>query len=35
MTRKGVHPVLELNRTVYEKEITVAKDAIHVIESRL
>ncbi|MCK7582021.1 MAG: hypothetical protein MZV65_44720 [Chromatiales bacterium] len=35
MTWKGVHPVVELNRTVYEKGITVAKDAMQAVESRL
>jgi hypothetical protein len=35
MTWKGVHPVVELNRKVYEKGISVAKDAMLAIESRL
>mgnify|MGYP003526287070 FL=1 len=35
MTWKGVHPVVELNRTAYEKGITVAKDAMQAVESRL
>jgi hypothetical protein len=35
MTWKGVHPVVELSRTVYEKGITVAKDAMQAVESRL
>ena len=35
MTWKGVHPVVELNRTVYEKGITVAKGAMQAVESRL
>ncbi|MBL8424859.1 MAG: ISAzo13 family transposase, partial [Candidatus Accumulibacter phosphatis] len=29
------HPVVELSRTVYEKGITVAKDAMQAVESRL
>ena len=32
---KGVHPVVELSRTVYEKGVTVAKDAMQAVESRL
>ena len=35
MTWKGVHPVVELSRTVYEKGVTVAKDAMQAVESRL
>jgi hypothetical protein len=35
MTWKGVHPVVELNRKVYEKGITLTKDAMHAVESRL
>ena len=35
MTWKGVHPVVELSRTVYEKGISVAKDAMQAVESRL
>jgi len=35
MTWKGVHPVVELSHTVYEKGVTVAKDAMQAVESRL
>ncbi|MBK8115564.1 MAG: hypothetical protein IPK44_14080 [Candidatus Accumulibacter sp.] len=35
MTWKGVHPVVELSRTVYEKGVTVAKEAMLAVESRL
>ena len=35
MTWRGVHPVVELSRTVYEKGVTVAKDAMQAVESRL
>ena len=35
MTWKGVHPAVQLSRTAYEKGITVAKDAIQAVESRL
>jgi hypothetical protein len=35
MTWKGVHPVVELSRTVYEKGVTVAKEAMQAVESRL
>jgi len=35
MTWKGVHPVVELSRKVYEKGVTVAKDAMQAVESRL
>ncbi len=35
MTWKGGHPVVELSRTVYQEEVTVAKDAMQAVESRL
>ncbi len=35
MTWKGVHPVVELRRTVCEKGVTVAKEAMQAVESRL
>jgi hypothetical protein len=35
MTWKGVHPFVELSRTVYEKGVTVAKEAMQAVESRL
>ena len=35
MTSKGVHPLVELSRTVYEKGVAVAKDAMQAVESRL
>ena len=35
MTWKGLHPVVELSRTVYEKGISVARDAMGAVESRL
>jgi len=34
MTWKGVHPVVELSRTVYQKGITVVKAAMQSVESR-
>ena len=35
MTWKGLHPVVELSRTVYEKGISVAREAMEAVESRL
>ena len=35
MTWKGLHPVVKLSRTVYEKGISVARDAMEAVESRL
>ncbi|WP_287698079.1 hypothetical protein [Accumulibacter sp.] len=35
MTWKGVHPVVQLSRTAYEKGVTVAKDAMQAVASRL
>ena len=35
MTWKGVHPVVELSRTAYEKGVTVAKEAMQAVQSRL
>jgi hypothetical protein len=35
MTSRVVHPVVELNRRIYEKRITVDKDAMLAVESRL
>ncbi|MCM8614240.1 MAG: hypothetical protein NFW15_19225, partial [Candidatus Accumulibacter sp.] len=35
MTWKGVHPVVQLSRTAYEKGVTVATDAMQAVESRL
>ena len=34
-TWEGLHLVVELNRTVYEKGISLAKQAMQAIESRL
>ncbi|EXI92370.1 MAG: Rhodopirellula transposase [Candidatus Accumulibacter sp. BA-94] len=35
MTWKGIHPVVQLSRTAYEKGVTVAKVAMQAVESRL
>mgnify|MGYP001820215602 FL=1 len=35
MTWKGVHPVVELSRQVYEKGISLSKDAMQAVEARL
>ncbi|HRF12865.1 MAG TPA: hypothetical protein PLR37_12160 [Candidatus Accumulibacter phosphatis] len=35
LTRKGVHPVVELSHTVCAKGVTVAKDGMQAVESRL
>jgi hypothetical protein len=35
MTWKGLHPVVELSRKVYEKGITLGKAAMEVVEARL
>jgi Rhodopirellula transposase DDE domain len=35
MTWKGIHPVVELSRTVYQKGITLSKKAMQAIASRL
>jgi len=35
MTRKGVHPVVELTRKVYEKGISLSKEAMQAVEARL
>ena len=35
MTWKGVHPVVELSRTVYEKGVSLSKHAMQAVEARL
>ena len=35
MTWKGLHPVVELSRKVYQKGIALSKKAMQAIESRL
>lgn len=35
MTWKGLHPVVELSRTVYEKGVTLTKEAMRAVEARL
>ena len=35
MTWKGVHPVVELSRQVYEKGISLSKEAMQAVEARL
>jgi hypothetical protein len=35
MTWKGLHPVVELSRTAYEKGVTLTKEAMRVVEARL
>jgi hypothetical protein len=35
LTRKGVHPVVELSHTVCAKGVTVAKDGMQAVESGL
>lgn len=35
MTWKGIHPVVQLSRTAYEKGVTVAKETMRAVESRL
>jgi len=35
MTWKGLHPVVELSRTIYEKGVTLTKEAMRAVEARL
>ena len=35
MTWKGIHPVVELSRNVYEKGISLGKKAMKAVEARL
>ncbi len=35
MTWKGIHPVVKLSRKVYEKGISLSKEAMQDIEARL
>ena len=35
MTWKGLHPVVELSRTVYDKGVSVSKKAMQAVEARL
>src|SRR5262245_41886822 len=35
MTWKGMHPIVELNRTVYQKGVTLSKQAMRAVEDRL
>ncbi len=35
MTWKGIHPIVNLSRTVYQKRISLSKKAMRVVEARL
>ena len=35
MTWKGIHPIVELSRTLYTKGVTLSKDAMTTVEARL
>ena len=35
MTWKGIHPIVSLSNTVYDKGVSLAKDAMRIIEARL
>jgi hypothetical protein len=35
MTWKGVHPIVELSRTVYEKGVSLSKQAMWSVQARL
>jgi len=35
MTWKGIHPIVELSRKVYQKGVALSKQAMHAVESRL
>lgn len=35
MTWKGIHPVVQLSRTIYDKGVTLSKEAMKVVEARL
>jgi hypothetical protein len=35
MTWKGLHPIVKLSKSIYEKGISLAKKAMKAIESRL
>lgn len=35
MTGKGIHPVVELSRKVYQKGVSLSKEGMHDIEARL
>ena len=35
MTWKGLHPVLELSRKIYQKGVSLSKEAMHEVEARL
>ena len=35
MTWKGMHPIVELNRKVYQKAVTLSKKAMQRVEARL
>jgi hypothetical protein len=35
MTWKGIHPIVELSRKVYQKGVALSKRAMHVVEARL
>jgi hypothetical protein len=35
MTWKGLHPVVELSRTIYEKGVSLTKEAMQAVEARL
>ena len=35
MTWKGIHPIVKLSRTVYQKGISLTKKAMQAVEARL
>lgn len=35
MTWKGIHPIVSLSQTVYEKGVSLTKQAMQLIENRL
>ena len=35
MTWKGIHPIVSLSKAVYDKGVSIAKDAMRIIEARL
>jgi len=35
MTCKGIHPIIKLSRTVYQKGVSLSKKAMQAVEARL
>ena len=35
MTWKGIHPIVELSRKVYQKGVSLTKEAMQAVEARL